>query len=192
MDEAHLRAAIRYVSLNPVRAKLVSRAQDWPWSSVHALLGRADSVTDSAPVLSRYPDIAGMIDSGPEDTAEQRLSRAATIGRPVGDATFLRSLEQASGRTLPSWPSGPYRPKSGSDPVMWRLPDLGVALFGQAKGQPTIVRSRSQGRSECRKYWRLSLLQTRLVKAGDQPIFRAENERGTRAAFRREPRCARS
>ena len=36
MDEAHLAAAVRYVSLNPVRAGLVKRAQDWKWSSVRA------------------------------------------------------------------------------------------------------------------------------------------------------------
>src|ERR1700682_3777403 len=29
MDEAHLVAALRYVSLNPVRARLVERAQGW-------------------------------------------------------------------------------------------------------------------------------------------------------------------
>jgi putative transposase len=36
MDEAHLVAAVRYVSLNPVRARLVARARDWRWSSVVA------------------------------------------------------------------------------------------------------------------------------------------------------------
>ncbi len=32
--------AVRYVSLNPVRAQLVKRAEDWPWSSVDAHLRR--------------------------------------------------------------------------------------------------------------------------------------------------------
>ena len=31
MDEAHLMAAVSYVNLNPVRARLASRAEDWPW-----------------------------------------------------------------------------------------------------------------------------------------------------------------
>jgi len=30
MDEAHLADAHRYVSLDPVRARLVERAEDWP------------------------------------------------------------------------------------------------------------------------------------------------------------------
>src|SRR6202007_1096038 len=41
MDEAHLAAAVRYVSLNPVRARLAARAPDWRWSRVRAhLYGR--------------------------------------------------------------------------------------------------------------------------------------------------------
>jgi hypothetical protein len=32
IDDAHLKAAICYVSLNPVRAGLSDRAEDWPWS----------------------------------------------------------------------------------------------------------------------------------------------------------------
>lgn len=35
LDEAYLRAVIRYIHLNPVRAGLVSEAHHWPWSSLH-------------------------------------------------------------------------------------------------------------------------------------------------------------
>ena len=31
LDEAHLAATVRDVLLNPVRARLVERARDWPW-----------------------------------------------------------------------------------------------------------------------------------------------------------------
>ena len=34
MDEDHLANAVRYVSLNPVRAGLVEKAEEWPWSSI--------------------------------------------------------------------------------------------------------------------------------------------------------------
>src|SRR6266446_2953558 len=33
LDEAHFWAAMRYVERNPVRAGLVSKAEDYPWSS---------------------------------------------------------------------------------------------------------------------------------------------------------------
>jgi putative transposase len=44
MKEAHLAAAVRYVELNPVRARLVSQAKDWKWSSAHAHLKGADDM----------------------------------------------------------------------------------------------------------------------------------------------------
>ena len=42
MDEGHLANAVRYVSLNPVRARLVSQPKDWQWSSVAAHLAGQD------------------------------------------------------------------------------------------------------------------------------------------------------
>lgn len=100
MDEAHLGAALRYVALNPVRARLVKRAEDWRWSSLHAYLGHDDGLTRTQPVLSRYPDFAAMIAQGEDEAASLSLRRAETIGRPVGDAAFLETLEALSGRSL--------------------------------------------------------------------------------------------
>ena len=64
MDESHLRSAVSYVSLNPVRARLVSRAEEWPWSSVRAhLAGEDDSLVSVRPVLDRWPtfrDLSGI------------------------------------------------------------------------------------------------------------------------------------
>lgn len=101
MDEAHLMSALRYVALNPVRAGLVERPEDWRWSSVHAQLGRVagDGVTDTAPVHERYPDFASLL---ADDDADgfQALRRAESIGRPLGDAGFLERLEALTGRRL--------------------------------------------------------------------------------------------
>jgi putative transposase len=41
--EAYLLELARYVVLNPVRAKMVRRAQDWPWSSYRATAGLEDT-----------------------------------------------------------------------------------------------------------------------------------------------------
>lgn len=70
MDEDHLVAAIRYVSLNPVRARLVERAEDWPWSSVRAHLnGRDDGVVTVAPILERVGPFAAFLDQVCDDAA---------------------------------------------------------------------------------------------------------------------------
>jgi putative transposase len=111
MDEAHLGAALQYVALNPVRARLTDRATDWPWSSVHAHLGRVDDgITTTAPIVSRYPDFAGLLAAGEEGEMLSRLRKAESIGRPIGDPAFLDRLEADSGRTLKPARRGP-RPK---------------------------------------------------------------------------------
>jgi putative transposase len=40
-DDRHLLRAIRYVARNPVRAGMVSRPEDWPWSTYGQLIGLA-------------------------------------------------------------------------------------------------------------------------------------------------------
>lgn len=108
MDDEHLGAALRYVALNPVRAKLCQRAADWPWSSVHAHLGhKEDGLTARAPVLSRYPGFAAMIKAGEDEALSEKLRRAETVGRPLGSETFLAKLESKTGRTLKPAKRGP-------------------------------------------------------------------------------------
>ena len=115
MDEDHLAAAVRYVALNPVRARLAAQPQDWRWSSVHGhLSGRGDGITTIQPVLERFPDFAAFIAS--EEGAEpmERLRRAESIGRPLGDDAFLAALEDTSGRVLKPAKRGP-KPSAKSD-----------------------------------------------------------------------------
>lgn len=115
MDEPHLAAAVRYVALNPVRAGLAARPQDWRWSSVHAhLAGRDDGLTAIAPILSRFPDFAAFLATPPDPAALQRLRQAETIGRPIGSDAFLGELEALSQRPLRPARRGP-KPKSQSD-----------------------------------------------------------------------------
>ncbi|MBI4190153.1 MAG: transposase [Betaproteobacteria bacterium] len=42
-EEAYFLEVCRYVDLNPVRAKMAKRPQDWPWSSYRAHTGRVTS-----------------------------------------------------------------------------------------------------------------------------------------------------
>jgi putative transposase len=85
MDENHLASALRYVALNPVRARLVANPEDWQFSSVHAhLSGQSDGVVQVQPVLSRFPDFRGLIEM-PERTNEfAPLRKSETSGRPLG------------------------------------------------------------------------------------------------------------
>ncbi|MGJ5177186.1 transposase [Bradyrhizobium oligotrophicum] len=110
MDEAHLAAALRYVSLNPVRARLVARPQDWAWSSTRAhLRGRDDGLTAREPVKKLFPDIAGLLSRALEDEQDQlaRLRAAESIGRPIGSDRFLARIEKLTGRVLKPAKRGP-------------------------------------------------------------------------------------
>lgn len=112
MDETHLAAAVRYVALNPVRARLVSNAADWRWSSAQAhLSGRDDGVTALAPVRERFPDFAEFIATEADPGALARLRKAESIGRPLGDERFVAALEAETGRVLTPGKRGP-KPKA--------------------------------------------------------------------------------
>jgi putative transposase len=101
MDEDHLIAAIRYVALNPVRAGLVAKAVDWPWSSVHAhVKGADDGLVTVRPVLERIADFAGWIEHGVEDEKFAALRAAEGTGRPLGTSEFVADLERRLGRRI--------------------------------------------------------------------------------------------
>jgi putative transposase len=102
MDEAHLYHALRYVSLNPVRARLVKRPEQWRWSSARAhLAGADDALVRVAPALERVGDFAAFLGESFDEAADYAaLRKAETIGRPVGDADWLADLEVRTGRVL--------------------------------------------------------------------------------------------
>ncbi len=108
MDEDHLAAALRYVSLNPVRARLVRRARDWRWSSVRAHCdGRDDGLTARGPVRERYPDFAAFLAEEADGAMVEGLRRAESIGRPLGDPRFLAAIERLTRRVLAPAKRGP-------------------------------------------------------------------------------------
>jgi putative transposase len=103
MDEEHLAHAFRYVSLNPVRARLVKRAADWNWSSVRAhLAGADDHVVRVAPALERVGAFAAFLaETVDEDAAFLALRRAESVGRPTAAPSGSpRSKAARAGRWL--------------------------------------------------------------------------------------------
>jgi putative transposase len=100
LDDTHLIRTARYVSLNPVRAQLVSKAEDWKWSSVRAhLAGADDTYVRVRPLLDRVPHLRELLQAGvTEDFSD--LRRAEATGRPLGAPEFVRGLEKILGRTI--------------------------------------------------------------------------------------------
>jgi putative transposase len=101
MDEAHLLAAVRYVSLNPVRAGLVAQPEEWPWSSTAAhAAGQDDALVRVAPVLERVETFRAWLAEEEDAAAVGALRRAETIGRPVGSREWVRGVEARVARRL--------------------------------------------------------------------------------------------
>ncbi|MFC7498306.1 transposase [Enterovirga sp. GCM10030262] len=115
MDEAHLMTAIRYVELNPVRAKLAARAEDWRWSSARAhVSGQGDGFTDLAAMAGVHRNWRAMLRAGLEagdvDPADEAAIEASQrTGRPLGDTAFVEWLEQRTERKLAKRRPGPKR-----------------------------------------------------------------------------------
>ena len=109
MDEEHLFGALRYVAFNPVRARLVDRAQDWRWSSAAAhIAGKSNRFVDVAPALERVGDFTAFLGE-PFDEAMTyvALRKAESVGRPVGSKDWLADMEARTGLTFAPRKRGP-------------------------------------------------------------------------------------
>ena len=114
MDEPYLLAVARYVELNPVRAKLVARAENWRWSSARAhLSARDDCLVKVAPLLTMIGDWQAFLDSARPEGELEELRKHGRTGRPLGDEEFLELLEGHIGRVLKPQKAGrPKKPKN--------------------------------------------------------------------------------
>ena len=118
LDEDYLWAAVRYVERNPVRAKMVRKAENYRWSSASAHCGlKADPLLTRKPSWQRQfesiGDWSAWLAEGDEPQRLEILRRNVEKGLPCGSAKFIRKLEKLTGRALQYRPRG--RPKKESD-----------------------------------------------------------------------------
>ena len=102
MDEDHLAAALVYVMLNPVRARLVGRAQEWRWSSARLSekrRRRAHANAAGAGAVCRYRrDAEARSGCGRIAQAQGGGDDRATVGRagiPAADRAQDRARSHA-------------------------------------------------------------------------------------------------
>lgn len=114
-DDDHLLTVLRYVERNPLRARLVRRAENWPWSS---LGGRgADGGTPG--FLRRGPcslpsDWAEVVNEG--QTAEElgRIRASVNRGTPFGDERWMKRAAARLGIEASLRARGRPKKKNGS------------------------------------------------------------------------------
>lgn len=106
-DDGHLLAVLRYVERNPLRANMVAKAEEWPWSSLH-------------PGASRRPLKVECPEPHPADWTERvnaamsEAEEAAIRGvDPAGEAARLGLLGTPNGSaSRPGLHPPPARPPS--------------------------------------------------------------------------------
>lgn len=99
MDDAHTINALRYIAQNPVRAGLVTSAEDWQHSFARAiLLGETDEILDKQTLLSRFPDLAGVLKEPIGQKELIAIRKSETSGRPLGSRSWLESIGQGRGQ----------------------------------------------------------------------------------------------
>jgi putative transposase len=132
--DSYLMEVCRYVELNPVRARMVEQAQDWPWSSYRAHAGLASSELEwlDTPALHAY--LLGRNAAGAADVrrAQTAYVRHVQAGRDVrlwdealrqqiylGDERFVERMQARETKSRHGLPP----PRTRSDvPRAQRLP----------------------------------------------------------------------
>ena len=109
MDEDYLLAACRYVELNPVRAKMCARPEEYRWSSATAhLTGKDDPLVKVKPMLERVSNWDELLASGDQKLFDDVRMHERT-GRPLGGESFMERVSSLVGRELGKQKPGPKR-----------------------------------------------------------------------------------
>jgi putative transposase len=116
LDEPSVREEIRFVEMSPVRAGLVDRPENYPWSSARAhVLGELDpALSDGCFLTGEIADWRSYLACGGDEGVVARARARLKTGRPAGDAEFVKMLEGIVGRRLEARPRG--RPRKISFP----------------------------------------------------------------------------
>jgi putative transposase len=111
--DTYLLQLIRYVERNPLRAKLVRKAENWKWSSLYK---RAYGTEKEKNLLSEWPievpeNYISFINN-PQTTSELESIRYSIIkNKPYGDSTWAEEISHQLG--IEQVLRSPGRPKKG-------------------------------------------------------------------------------
>ena len=116
-DDRHFLIVCRYVERNPLRSKLVDRAEDWPWSS---LARRRRAGTGSPWLLAKraWPvapprNWTAFVNRSETEAELDALRRSVVRGAPYGELSWQRRT--ATRLKLESSLRPPWRPKRTGD-----------------------------------------------------------------------------
>ncbi len=108
LEERYLYAAVRYVERNPVRAKLVKKAEDYEWSSASAHVSKQDDgIIDRCFLEEEISDWADYLKESDDEGDLGLFRRHGATGRPLGNKEFIEWLAKRLGIELEKKKTGP-------------------------------------------------------------------------------------
>jgi len=122
-SDTHFLTLCRYVERNPLRARLVDEAQDWPWSSLAQRCKKCN-----VPQLADWPILqptdwlmrVNAADKAERDLAE--LRRCVRRGRPFGEDQWSEQIAKALGLVSSLRSAGRPRKAETTSGVVLRKP----------------------------------------------------------------------
>ncbi len=113
-SDEHLLSVLRYVERNPVRPGMVSKAQDWRWSSLHV---RSEPKHPLSPLLAEWPvdrprNWVRLLNEPMDGKERDRMQLHIRRNRPLGDEGWTRQIVKRLGSESTMRPVG--------RPVGWR------------------------------------------------------------------------
>ena len=107
-DDAYFKTLLRYVEANPLKARLVGRAQDWEWSSLGCKPELLGKMLDPWPV-NRPRDWMSLVNEPMSEADRRRVRDSMERDRPLGTDAWLRRIAGCLGLEYTLNPRG--RPK---------------------------------------------------------------------------------
>ena len=106
--ENYLWTVSKYIENNPVRAGLVKRPEDYPYSSARAhILGKKDPLLKE-PLFDRSElnEYRNFVRSEQDKKIIEEIRKQTRLGKPLGGKEFLKTLSAGLGRSLFFRPKG--------------------------------------------------------------------------------------
>jgi putative transposase len=108
LDERHLYSAVRYIENNPVRAKIVKRAEEYRWSSArgHIEKGSDPLLSGGCHLEEEIKGWGAYLREKEDNLIIESIRKNSLTGRPCGDDRFIQTIEGLLGRELKAKPWG--------------------------------------------------------------------------------------
>jgi putative transposase len=107
-EESYLMMLLRYVEANPLRAKLVKRAEAWPWSSLGCNVKLSSQILSEWPV-DRPRNWTALVNEPLRPADREQVKASFERGRPLGRPAWTLEMAQKMGLEHTLNPRG--RPK---------------------------------------------------------------------------------